>query len=143
MTADAQRFRPLSEGFNPHSAIPSLVCSGTVEDEVIVPTWRKRRLVRLPDWGTVVIGRGQIAPEFEEEVASLWEGSSFLFDAPDTFKMAHVVANLGTFPSVSRARKNNWNKPIPPGVAHWQFKIDGCLGELMTLSIPETEWAAS
>lgn len=141
---NAKSFLPLEEGFNPHLALASLLCSETLTgDEVTLVTGRKRRWMLLPDWGTVVIGRDRIAPEFEDEVAALWEKSTFLFDAPEGFSMAHVVSNLGAFPSVSRARKNNWNKPIPPGISHWQFKVDGCIGELMTVAIPGTEWAAS
>ena len=33
----------------------------------------------------------------------------------DHWKMAHVIHKAGLFPSVSQARKNGWNKPIPSG----------------------------
>jgi hypothetical protein len=29
--------------------------------------------------------------------------------------MAHIMAEAGVFPSVSQARSNGWNKPIPDG----------------------------
>jgi hypothetical protein len=29
--------------------------------------------------------------------------------------MAHILHKAGIFPSVSQARKNGWNKPIPEG----------------------------
>jgi hypothetical protein len=29
--------------------------------------------------------------------------------------MAHILFEAGIFPSVSQARKNGWNKPIPEG----------------------------
>jgi len=29
--------------------------------------------------------------------------------------MAHIIHEAGLFPSVSQARKNGWNKPIPEG----------------------------
>ncbi len=33
----------------------------------------------------------------------------------DHWLMAHVMHKAGIFPSVSQARKNGWNKPIPEG----------------------------
>lgn len=32
--------------------------------------------------------------------------------------MAHVVVELGIFPSVTQARKNGWNDPITLGIHH-------------------------
>lgn len=33
----------------------------------------------------------------------------------DHWTMAHIMKEAGIFPSVSQARKNGWNKPIPNG----------------------------
>jgi hypothetical protein len=33
----------------------------------------------------------------------------------DGWIMAHILHAAGNFPSVSQARKNGWNKPIPEG----------------------------
>jgi hypothetical protein len=33
----------------------------------------------------------------------------------DSDIMAHIMNKAGIFPSVSQARKNGWNKPIPQG----------------------------
>lgn len=33
----------------------------------------------------------------------------------DHWCMAHILYKAGIFPSVSQARKNGWNKPIPNG----------------------------
>lgn len=33
----------------------------------------------------------------------------------DHWIMAHILHKAGIFPSVSQARKNGWNKPIPDG----------------------------
>ena len=33
--------------------------------------------------------------------------------------MAHVMHMVGIFPSVGIARKNGWNKPIPPGFSEF------------------------
>jgi hypothetical protein len=33
--------------------------------------------------------------------------------------MAHIMHKAGIFPSVSQARKNGWNKPIPEGFNHF------------------------
>ena len=35
--------------------------------------------------------------------------------------MAHIMVEAGLFSSVSNARKNGWNKPIPKGF--WQKKV--------------------
>jgi len=33
----------------------------------------------------------------------------------DNWTMANIMSIVGIFPSVSQARKNGWNKPIPEG----------------------------
>ena len=33
----------------------------------------------------------------------------------DNWTMANIVVTLGIFPSVTQARANGWNKPIPRG----------------------------
>jgi len=33
----------------------------------------------------------------------------------DNWAMSHIMCAVGMFPSVSQARKNGWNKPIPDG----------------------------
>ena len=35
--------------------------------------------------------------------------------------MANLIAKIGVFPSISQARKNGWNKPIPLGFS--EFKV--------------------
>jgi len=35
---------------------------------------------------------------------------------PDNALMAHVMAEVGIFPSVTQARKNGWDKPLTTGV---------------------------
>lgn len=37
----------------------------------------------------------------------------------DNWIMAHILHTAGIFPSVSQARKNGWNKPIPEGFSFW------------------------
>ena len=37
----------------------------------------------------------------------------------DHWIMAHVMHMAGIFPSVGIARKNGWNKPIPPGFSEF------------------------
>ena len=37
----------------------------------------------------------------------------------DKWTMAHIIHKAGIFPSVSQARKNGWNKPIPTGFSHF------------------------
>ncbi len=37
-------------------------------------------------------------------------------DLPDDALMAHVMAKAGIFPSVTRARKNGWDKPLTKGL---------------------------
>lgn len=44
------------------------------------------------------------------------DGPFIKFD--DSWTMAHVMHAAGIFKSVSEARKNGWNKPIPIGYSH-------------------------
>ena len=37
----------------------------------------------------------------------------------DHWILAHVMHQIGAFPSVSIARKNGWNKPIPEGFSEF------------------------
>jgi hypothetical protein len=41
------------------------------------------------------------------------------FHIEDNWIMAHVMHVAGVFPSVSIARKNGWNKPIPDGFSEF------------------------
>jgi hypothetical protein len=45
-------------------------------------------------------------------------GERFVLIQPN-FIMAHIVAEAGCFQSVSEARKNGWNKPIPTGLTNF------------------------
>ena len=44
-----------------------------------------------------------------------FEKSSNCFSIEDEWTMAHVMHIAGIFPSVTSARKQGWNKPIPAG----------------------------
>lgn len=44
------------------------------------------------------------------------DGPFIRFD--DSWTMAHIMNAAGIFKSVSEARKNGWNKPIPNGFSH-------------------------
>jgi hypothetical protein len=37
------------------------------------------------------------------------------FIIQDHWTMAHIIHKAGIFPSISQAKKNGWNKPIPVG----------------------------
>ena len=37
----------------------------------------------------------------------------------DHWILAHVMHAAGVFPSITSARKNGWNKPIPPGLSEF------------------------
>ena len=39
----------------------------------------------------------------------------FIFFDPDKWVMAHFLYHVGIFKSITQARKNGWNKPIPSG----------------------------
>ena len=41
------------------------------------------------------------------------------FHIEDNWIMAHIMHMAGVFPSVSIARKNGWNKPIPEGFSEF------------------------
>jgi hypothetical protein len=43
------------------------------------------------------------------------ESKDTFFIIKDNWIMAHILHEAGIFPSVSQARKNGWNKPIPEG----------------------------
>ena len=37
----------------------------------------------------------------------------------DKETLAHLIQKAGLFPSVSQAKKNGWDKPIPKGFSHF------------------------
>lgn len=134
---------PTSQIFKDHSPATLLtrrVCSGEDTRLLTVRTWRKGRLVILPDWGTVVHGIEYLNPSLKGELDRLMEGSSFISRTEEGDTMAHVLTHMKAFPSVTRARKNNWAQEIPSGVSHWQIKIDGAMGELMTVGVRGSFW---
>ena len=40
---------------------------------------------------------------------------TIFFKTEDRLTLAHFMAKAGIFPSVSQARKNGWDKPVPEG----------------------------
>lgn len=46
------------------------------------------------------------------------DGPIIEFD-PDKWSMAHIMHRSGIFPSVSQARKNGWDRPIPDGYSQY------------------------
>lgn len=51
-----------------------------------------------------------------EEDKILFFGEDEIFiEIQDHWLMAHILHQAGIFPSVSQARKNGWNDPIPNG----------------------------
>lgn len=34
-------------------------------------------------------------------------------------KLCHLMYRTGLFPSVTQAKKNGWDKPVPPGFSHF------------------------
>ena len=58
----------------------------------------------------------------------------------DNWMLAHVMHVAGLFPSVSAARKNGWNKPIPNGFSEFTVgkgkKKVFILNEIKMSSIP-------
>ena len=41
------------------------------------------------------------------------------FELNDKLTIAHFMAQANIFPSISEARRNGWNKPIPSGFNHF------------------------
>jgi len=64
-----------------------------------------------------------IGPKFDEQFdRKLFEDNDELIQIqPLWTTMAHLVAHVGIFKSVSEAKKNGWDKPIPSGWSEWKF----------------------
>jgi len=45
------------------------------------------------------------------------DGSNIILE--DSWIMAHIMHNVGIFPSVGQARKNGWDMPIPMGFSEF------------------------
>jgi len=57
----------------------------------------------------------------DKDIEAFWMDDIENTPIQETWIMAHVMAEAGIFSSVSQARKNGWNKPIPKGF--WQERI--------------------
>ena len=57
------------------------------------------------------------------------------FEDGDSILLAHFMVRAGVFPSVSQARKNGWNKPIPKGFS--QFIVGKNKALITILNIEE------
>ncbi len=64
-----------------------------------------------------------IGPKFCEDDRKLFNDDDKLIqpDADNMGSMAHLLAFVGKFKSVSEARKNGWDRPVPKGWS--EFKI--------------------
>lgn len=47
------------------------------------------------------------------------ENQEQVFISFENKMLAHLMKEAGIFPSVSEARRNGWNKPIPSGFSHF------------------------
>lgn len=61
--------------------------------------------------------------------------STVEFEINDKLRIAHFMAKAGIFPSVGQARKNGWDKPIPPGFSH--FVVGKMKSKITILNIQE------
>lgn len=89
-------------------------------------SFKGKKFISCVDFGTVFIGE---VSEEDKEMSLPQEGSP-IFSAPIDWKMCHILAKLGAFPSVTQARKNGWDKEIDVGCTSVIFRIKKIHGEL-------------
>lgn len=56
-----------------------------------------------------------IHPDHDENDLKLFNGEEVITIRPEWNSLAHLVAHTGFFSSIKEAKKNGWDKPIPPG----------------------------
>lgn len=66
----------------------------------------------MPQREVTFISKTNVRPT---DLATLGCEQDEIVEIEDHWIMAHVLSEVGIFPSVGQARKNGWNKPIPDG----------------------------
>jgi hypothetical protein len=86
----------------------------------VIPTFIIERL--KPNIVEIVVNNGKnfISENVSKEDRDLFFGPLDIADEvfvkmESRWCMAHILHNVGMFTSISQARKNGWNKPIPWG----------------------------
>lgn len=97
-----------------------------VQNLPMTKAFKGKELIQVVDFGTVF--QGELSPS-DKEMSLPQEGAP-IFTIPLEWKMCHVLAKLGAFPSVTQARKNGWDKEIPKGCTSILFRIKKIRGEL-------------
>jgi len=59
------------------------------------------------------------------------------FEIEEKDIMANILFKIGIFPSITQARKNGWNKPIPNGFS--EFKVGKNKRMITILNLTEKE----
>lgn len=89
------------------------------------------------DFCTVLVGFDEIEDARWHtlmcETADLETRRAPIFTAPKSWTMAHILKALGAFKSVSDAKRNGWDKPIPEGFTDHRCRIDRLKGVVMTV----------
>ena len=65
-------------------------------------------------------------------------GNETFIEIQHRWCMAHILHNIGMFPSISQARKNGWNKPIPWGFTAITVGKKAKKQDIFILNIEET-----
>lgn len=80
-----------------------------------------------------------VGEKYEEELdRGMFDDDATILPLEETdISMAHLLARLGKFPSVSQARKNGWDRPIPRG---WSEFTIGKGVNRWDLYIYDPEW---
>ena len=60
-----------------------------------------------------------VSPDIEARDLELFGMDDENIILEDNWILAHVMHAAGLFPSVTAARKNGWNRPLPPGFSEF------------------------
>ena len=107
-----------------------------------IPTLKKvgeneHNIENVIDFGTVFVLKPEV--DFNElcsmnSVVNSMVSDNFNFIVDPRCIMAHLVFVFQVFDSVTLARKNNWNKPIPKSIKEFRIKTNQVKGVFSTVN---------
>jgi len=118
-----------------------LVSEATNRPPMLVWDPKRGGLVKLPDFGVVVVGWDagpMVDNRWKEDIAGWLFDESPIMSAPESWRMPQILRTIGAFKSAGEAVRNGWNLDVPEGLSQHTLRLFKVKGVLSVFRIPAT-----
>jgi len=98
-----------------------------------------RGLVKLPDFGVVVVGWDSLPladARWKDDIAGWLFDEAPVMSAPGSWRLPQILRAIGAFKSAGEAARNGWNLDVPEGLSQHTLRLCKVKGVLSVFRIP-------